>query len=74
MDVVTDYAFDNCYNLLDKPGFGRDHFEMINTFAKSFWIFMVFPVLVGVAKGVPMWVGRWLGGPIEKYMQMQKVG
>ena len=74
MDVVTDYAFDNCYNLLDKPGFGLEYFEMVNTFAKAFWIFMMWPVLVGVAKGVPMWLGRRLGGPMAEYMQMLKVG
>lgn len=29
VDVITDYAFGDCYNLLEKDGFGKYFFDMV---------------------------------------------
>lgn len=36
VDIISEYAFDNCYNLLDTPDFGAPFFQTLRSFAGPF--------------------------------------
>lgn len=61
IDVITDYAFDNCMNLLDAPEFGDAFFNMMQASAPSYNNFVQFPILVYIIRNWPMWVSSLLG-------------
>jgi cytochrome P450 len=48
VDVATDYAFDDCYNLLSKDNYGADLMSMVSTSIRSMWFLMQFPLLIGI--------------------------
>jgi cytochrome P450 len=73
IDVITDYAFNNCYNLLDKADFGLDYFTMVRSLTESFWIFNQFPLLQFVALKSPMWLAKSMNKHIGSYLQMRQV-
>ena len=53
VDVITEYAFAQCYDLLDRPDTGREFFEMIQKIDPSFWIFLQWPSLQTIALLMP---------------------
>jgi hypothetical protein len=56
VDVITEYAFNDCYNQLDKDDFGHSFFAMVKGTIGAFWIFMQFPLLQAVALNLPPWL------------------
>jgi cytochrome P450 len=73
VDVITDYAIDNCYNLLDKPGFGIDYFDLMSTLVKRTPLFVLFPLIQSVAMKTPAWLVKKLSARIGAFIQMQEV-
>lgn len=73
VDVITDYAFDNCYGFLDRADFGVEFFNMIRDFGPGFWFFQQFPALQPIAFGLPFWLVRMVGGPLKRMMMLQNV-
>lgn len=49
VDVISDFAFDNCYNFLDKDDIGATFFEMARGIGPALWIFQQFPSLQSLA-------------------------
>ncbi|KAH0565219.1 hypothetical protein GP486_001390 [Trichoglossum hirsutum] len=72
IDVLTDYAFDNCYDLLDKPGFGEEFFTMIRGLFGTFWFFLQWPILQKISMNTPMWLAKVLSKPVGMFLQMQE--
>ncbi|OKL62297.1 hypothetical protein UA08_02301 [Talaromyces atroroseus] len=70
VDVITDYAFDNCYSFLDQSDFGVDFFNMIRDFGPGFWFFQQFPVLQPLAFGLPFWLVKMIDGPLKRMMML----
>lgn len=58
IDVITDYAFDQCYNFLDAVDFGVDFFDMMRRSGPLFWFFQQFPALQDIAGSMPFWLAR----------------
>jgi hypothetical protein len=73
VDVITDYAFDNCYNLLDQKGFGMDYFAMMQALGPAIWVFNQFPLLRAAALNTPMWMAKRMGKAMGNFAQMKNV-
>lgn len=73
VDVITDYAFDNCYNLLDQAGFGVDFFAMVRGLGPAFWFFQQWPFIQPIALKTPLWLAKILSKPLGSFLQMQAV-
>jgi hypothetical protein len=56
VDVITDYAFDNCYNLLDSPSLGAEFFDLLRGMVPAFWIFQQFPFTQKLSTMLPPWL------------------
>jgi hypothetical protein len=72
IDVITDYAFDRCYNLLDSPDLGVHFFTMIRRTGPSFWILQQWPELQ-VLKMVPPWILKKMSPPLAHVLTLQEV-
>lgn len=73
VDVITDYAFDNCFELLDQPGFGKGFFEMIRGFGPASHFFQQFPTVRRMALCLPLWLAKLISAPLGNMSPHQKV-
>ncbi|KAF9886623.1 hypothetical protein FE257_011263 [Aspergillus nanangensis] len=69
VDVITDYAFDHCYNFLEDDEFGVEFFNMIRDFGPAFWFFQQFPTVQSVALGTPFWLAKLTSGALTRMMR-----
>ena len=74
VDVITDYAFDNCYNLLDREDFGSQFFNTMHEFGPAVWFFQQWPFLQSIALSIPPWLAKILSTNLGSFMQLQEVG
>ncbi|KAL4890504.1 cytochrome P450 [Aspergillus ambiguus] len=68
VDVITDYAFDHCYDFLDDAEFGVGFFNMIRDFGPAFWFFQQFPAVQPFALGTPFWLAKLTSGALTRMM------
>jgi hypothetical protein len=73
VDVITDYAFDSCYCLLDREDLGLKHFDMIRQLAPAICFFQFWPWLQPVAKSMPIWLAGKLNSNLKGLLKMQLV-
>ena len=73
VDVITDYAFGQCYDLLDRPDFGEPIFDMIQGLGPTMWAFIQWPGLQKVALGLPPAIASFLSPPVGQVIQMTAV-
>jgi hypothetical protein len=73
VDVITDYAFDNCYNLLDKPSLGAEFFDMLREMVPAFWVFQQFPFLQKLSAMLPLWLLARMSPGMGRLAQLQMV-
>ncbi|KAK0665081.1 Cytochrome P450 monooxygenase yanH [Lasiodiplodia hormozganensis] len=71
VDVITDYAFDKCYNLLDSPDLGAHFFALVRGVGPAMWVFQQFPSLQRLALKTPPWLAPWLSEPLGHVTKMQ---
>lgn len=73
VDVITDYAFDNCYNLLDSPSLGAEFFDMLRGMVPAFWIFQQFPFMQKLSTMLPPWLLMRMSPEMASLVQLQLV-
>ncbi|KAJ6021662.1 cytochrome P450 [Penicillium herquei] len=59
-DVITVYAFGECFNFLDQPDHGRSFFESTDVFFYLTHIFGLVPWLVHYVQNMPSWLVKLL--------------
>ncbi|OJD15879.1 hypothetical protein AJ78_03897 [Emergomyces pasteurianus Ep9510] len=72
VDVITDYAFDNCYNLLEQEDFGVPFFNMIRDTGTGIWFFQQFPSLQPIAFAIPFWLAKIVSESLTMMMKMHQ--
>jgi cytochrome P450 len=60
LDIITAYAFDNCWNHLDEPDFGDWYIEAVRGTSIMWYNFQQFPFLTKPMMGMPQRLGRAL--------------
>lgn len=73
VDVITDYAFDRSYNLLDTPDLGANFFALVRGVGPAMWMFQQFPSLQQLALKTPPWLAPYLSEPLGHVTKMQMV-
>lgn len=74
VDVISDYAFGNCYGFLGKKNFGAEFFDMIRGFGPAFWFFQQFPAIQGLSLSTPFWLAKLTSEPLTRMMLHREVG
>ncbi|POS72201.1 cytochrome P450, partial [Diaporthe helianthi] len=59
-DVITVYAFDDCFNFMDRADFGKSFFESTDVFFYLTHIFGLVPWLVQYVQNMPTWLVKTL--------------
>ncbi len=73
VDVITDYAFDNCYNLLEADDLGKSFSDMIKLLAPRIWICQQFPIVLTLSKNIPPWLGRRMNKHLAAFLLAKDV-
>ena len=71
VDVISEFAFDNCYDFLDKEDIGATFFEMARGIGPALWAFQQFPSLQSMALKTPPWMAPYLSKPLGYVTGMQ---
>ncbi|PGG96980.1 hypothetical protein AJ79_09387 [Helicocarpus griseus UAMH5409] len=72
VDVITDYAFDDCYDFLSQGDFGRPFFNMIRGTGTAIWFFQQFPFVQPIALAAPFWLVKIMSAPIARVMTLNR--
>ena len=73
VDVITEYAFDKSYDLLDSPDLGAHFFRMVRGLGPAMYFFQQFPSMRDVALKVPPSVAYYMGGAMRQVTTLQMV-
>lgn len=60
VDVISDFAFDKSYNLLEKEDVGAYFFRMVRGLGPAMYVFQQFPSFQAVALSTPPWLAPFL--------------
>ncbi|KAK5118214.1 hypothetical protein LTR85_008194 [Meristemomyces frigidus] len=71
VDVISDFAFGECYNFLDKDDIGANFFAMARGIGPALWAFQQFPSLQSLALKTPPWMAPYLSTPLGYVTGMQ---
>ena len=53
VDVITEYAFGESYELLEQPDLGKEFFDLTNGIGPSWWVFQQWPLIQKFALSLP---------------------
>jgi cytochrome P450 len=73
VDVITEYAFGQCYDLLDRPDLGHTFFDMIQGVGPTMWIFQQWPGLQKIALSMPPSIASLLSPPVGQVLRLTEV-
>lgn len=73
IDVITDYAFADCYNFLERDDIGKEFFEMFQKRGPAIWIFVQWPGIQALAMSLPKWLMSALSPPIAQTIKLVEV-
>ena len=60
IDVISGYAFDRSWNLLEKADYGSEFFNSTTVIGPARWFFGAFPFLEVMIRRLPLWLTRYL--------------
>lgn len=72
IDVITEYGFNKCYDLLDKPDLGRHFFLMVRGIGPSLWVYQQWPQLQ-IANNLPPSVLKKMSPELAQVLTLQEV-
>lgn len=73
VDVITDIAFNQCYNLLDRPDIGEKYFTMFERMGSTMWVFQQWPLIMRMAESLPPRWGAKMSGSLAQVYRIQNV-
>jgi hypothetical protein len=73
IDVVTDYAFDDCWNQLDRPDLGAWFSEFVKSTGAVLWVFQQVPLLQKILTALPPEISRKLNPDVAQMLDIRMV-
>ena len=73
VDVLTDFAYDDCWNLLDDEGLGRWWSELVVSIGPRLYFLQMFPWLEGPSNMLPLWIAARFSPVLDKFANLEKV-
>ncbi|KAH7395782.1 cytochrome P450 monooxygenase-like protein [Cadophora sp. MPI-SDFR-AT-0126] len=72
VDVITEYAFGACYNLMDKEDLGAEFFAMVSGIGPCMWVFQQWPLLAKIVVALPPDLVKHINGPLKQMMNLRE--
>jgi cytochrome P450 len=73
VDVISDYAFGESYELLDREDLGREFFESGAGLGPSWWFFQQFPAMQTFALSLPSPMAKAMSKPLKQLLDLLEV-
>jgi hypothetical protein len=73
IDVVTDYAFDDCWNQLDRDDLGAWFSEFVKSTGAVLWVFQQVPLLQKILSALPPEISRKLNPDVAQMLDIRMV-
>jgi len=73
IDIATEYAFDDCWDHLESPTFGRWFSDMLKNTGRGFWVLQQFAYLRAVVMALPDWLARRMSPDIADMLDIKLV-
>lgn len=73
VDVITEYAFGESYDLLDMPDLGLKFFTLVHKIGPAAWVFRQWPWLKKIAMMAPEKIVKLLSEPMGQIRDMQNM-
>lgn len=73
VDVITDYAFDDCWNQLDRDDLGAWYSAMVRESSETFKLLHQFPWIMPMMNALPEWLARRLSSGVGSVFDCIKV-
>lgn len=68
IDVVTDYAFGQSYDFLQRSNYGIEFFRMIQSLGPGVWVFNQFPIVQLISMAIPLCLAKLTSQSLSKMM------
>jgi len=72
MDVISDFAFNQSYNFLERGDMGAYFFRMARGIGPALWVFQQLPSFQAVALKIPPWLAPYLSEPLGAVTSLQQ--
>ncbi|KAG4433709.1 hypothetical protein IFR05_010818 [Cadophora sp. M221] len=72
VDVITEYAFGSCYNLMEKEDLGAKFFAMVSGIGPCMWVFQQWPLLAKIVIALPPDLVKHINGPLKQMMNLRE--
>lgn len=73
VDVISDYAFGESYELLDRDDLGREFFDLTGGIGPTWWVFQQWPALQRFALSLPTAMAKAMSKPLEQVITLLEV-
>ena len=73
VDVISDYAFGESYELLARDDLGREYFDDLAGLGPTWWIFQQFPALQALALSLPDSLAKAMSKPLKQLLDCMDV-
>jgi cytochrome P450 len=73
VDVISDYAFGESYELLARDDLGREFFELTGGIGPTWWVFQQWPAIQTFALSLPSAMAKAMNKPLKQVITLLEV-
>jgi hypothetical protein len=73
VDVITEYAFGESYELLARDDLGREFWDLTTGIGPPWWVFQQWPLVQQIAMCLPPAVAKATSGPVKFILTLLEV-
>ena len=73
VDVITDYAFGESYELIERDDLGREFWDLTTGIGPPWWVFQQWPLVQQIAMSLPPAVVKATSGPVKLILTLLEV-
>ena len=73
VDVISDYAFGESYELLSRDDLGREFFALTGGIGPTWWVFQQWPAIQTLALSLPPTVAKKMSKPLKHVLTLLEV-
>jgi hypothetical protein len=72
VDVITDYAFGESYDLMDKKDLGAEFFAMVSGIGPTMWFFQQWPGIQKLVLALPPALVKMMKAPLKQTINLRE--
>ena len=73
VDVISDYAFGESYELLSRDDLGKEFFDLTGGIGPTWWVFQQWPAIQAFALSMPPSIAKAMSPPLKHILTLMEV-